>query len=92
MDEKDWVTVHSYINQTRADMAVSVLRGAGIEVVADNEHVAMAGLVGAAGAVHVMVPKDVAERAAELLAEMDYMPGDDDEEEEEIPFEDDEEE
>jgi len=92
MDEKDWVTVHSYINQTRADLAVSVLHGAGIEVVADNEHMAMAGLVGAAGAVHVMVPKEQAEQAAELLAEMDHMPEDDDEEEVEDMIFDDEEE
>jgi len=78
MDERDWVTVHSYMNQTRADLAVSVLQGAGIEVLADNAHVAMAGLVGAAGAVHVMVPKEEAERAAEILAEMDEMPDDED--------------
>lgn len=89
MDERDWVTVHSFMNQTRADLAVSVLHGAGIEVVADNAHSAMAGVVGAAGAVHVMVPKAEAERAAELLAEMDEMP--DDEEAEELAEYDDEE-
>jgi hypothetical protein len=71
MDEQDWVTVHSYVNHAQADLAVSILESAGIEVLSDNTYTSMAGIGEAGAEVHVMVKREDAERAADLLEEMD---------------------